>query len=144
LHPLKEFLREGGIVIAAKRLCCMRMVYTHRDSCACASYSLPLSFSLSLSLSLSLFSRCLADDAAIEATGAAFRGEKLFLPLGLLRILSANRFPSRYCIRFRDESDGRDLHESEKTFVRAHGNARLRSLNSDEITTGNAIYGAHD
>jgi len=124
----------------------MRMVYTHRDSCACASYSLPLSFSLSLSLSLSLsfFSRCLADDAAIEATGAAFRGEKLFLPLGLLRILSANRFPSRYCIRFRDESDGRDLHESEKTFVRAHGNARLRSLNSDEITTGNAIYGAHD
>jgi hypothetical protein len=128
---LKEFLRKGGIVIAAKRLCCMRMVYTHRDSCACASYSL-------------LFSRCLADDAAIEATGAAFRGEKLFLPLGLLRILSANRFPSRYCIRFRDESDGRDLHESEKTFVRAHGNARLRSLNSDEITTGNAIYGAHD
>jgi len=90
---------------------------------------------LPLSLSLSPFPRSLADDAAIEATGAAFQGEELFLPLGSLRILSANRFPSRYYIRFRDESDGRDLHESEKTFVRVYGKCKVPlALNSDEIT----------
>jgi len=106
LASLERVFIEGGIAVSAKP--------TLRAWCILiAILALVL-------LILSLPPRPLADAAAIEATGAAFRG------IVSSSRVSANRFPSRYCIRFRDESDGGDLHESEKqTFVRAHGKRKV-------------------